>query len=53
MGWIFTFVFVIVAAALGEISANAALIASSIFAVAGAIGSVAVVLKGKQEPKDK
>ena len=49
MGWIFTFVFVLVAAALGGVSGNAALIASSIFAVAGAIGSVAVVLKSKDK----
>lgn len=37
MGWILSIAFVIVAACIGDISGNAALIASSIFAVAGAI----------------
>lgn len=37
MGWILSIAFVIVAACVGDISGNAALIASAIFAVAGAI----------------
>lgn len=49
MGWILSIAFLIVAALNGGIDGNTALIASSIFAVAGAIGVGASTLK----PKDK
>lgn len=55
MGWILSIAFVIVAACIGEISGNTALIASAIFAVAGSIAFAShaeVRLKSTEQKQD-